>query len=350
VGPLPTPTRDAVVAALDAQSVDGCKGIIDVESRTEAVRSSVARAIGAGVDEIAFMRSTSDGALLVANGLDWRDGDEVILTDNEFGANAYPWLNLRDVGVSTVLLRAPVQRLTVETLERVATPRTRVVAVSYVGFSDGYRHDIAALGAWCRERGIIFAVDAIQGFGHLPLDVAASCIDVCYFGVAKWLLSPQGLSVVYVRRELVERLRPALCSWRSVREPMRFLDYAQPLADGARRFDGATINYPAVVGFGESLRLITQASLEQIERHVLHLNERLVSGVRAAGHTIISDLDPRVRSGIVVLGLDGRTPEALASRASEADVQMTIRDSGVRVAPHGYNTEDDVDRILDVLS
>jgi selenocysteine lyase/cysteine desulfurase len=131
---------------------------------------------------------------------------------------------------------------------------------------------------------------------------------------------------------------------------MRFLDYAQPLADGARRFDGATINYPAVAGFGESLRLITEAGLEQIERHVLDLNERLVSGVRSTGHTIVSDLDPRVRSGIVVLGLDGRTPEELARRASEAHVQMTIRDSGVRVAPHGYNTEDDIDRILDVLA
>lgn len=350
VGPLPQPTRDAVVAALDAQTIDGCKGILDVEARTDAVRASVARAMNAGTDEIAFMRSTSDGALLVANGLDWREGDEVVLTDNEFGANAYPWLNLRDIGVSTVMLHAPAQRLTVEALDSVATPRTRVVAVSYVGFSDGYRHDLAALGAWCRSRGILFAVDAIQGFGHLPLDVAAWDIDVCYFGVAKWLLSPQGLSVVYVRREIVDRLRPALCSWRSVREPMRFLDYAQPLADGARRFDGATINYPAVIGFGESLGLIAAAGLENIERHVLHLNERLVSGARSAGLPIVSDRDAKVRSGIVVIGLGGRTVPELTERAHKADVQMTIRDTGVRVAPHGYNTEDDIDRVLSVLA
>jgi len=350
VGPLPTPARDAVVAALDAQSVDGCKGIIDVESRTEAVRTSVARAIGAGVDEIAFMRSTSDGALLVANGLAWHAGDEVVLTDNEFGANAYPWLNLRDLGVATTLIRAPRERLTVETLERVATPRTRVVAVSYVGFSDGYRHDLAALGSWCRSRGVLFAVDAIQGFGHLPLDVEACKIDVCYFGVAKWLLSPQGLSVVYVRREIVDRLRPALCSWRSVREPMRFLDYAQPLADGARRFDGATINYPAVAGFGASLQLIADAGLERIERHVLGLTDRLISGARSARCSIVSDLDPSVRSGIVVLALGGRTTADLVKRASEADVQVTIRDTGVRVAPHGYNTEEDIDRVLSILT
>lgn len=349
VGPLPQPTRDAVVAALDAQTGDGCLGILDIESRLEAVRADVARTIGATPDEIAFMRSTSDGALLIANGLDWREGDEVIFSDNEFGANAFPWLNLHDVGVRPVLVRAPRQRLTVETLERLVSGRTRVVAVSYVGFSDGYRHDLAALGAWCKSRKIIFAVDAIQGFGHLPIDVAACDIDVCYFGVAKWLLSPQGLSIIYVRRDLAERLRPALCSWRSVKEPMRFLDYAQPLLPGARRFDGATVNYPAAIGFAESLRLITSAGLDTIERHVLRLGDRFVAGVRDLGLPIVSDLEPAMRSGIVVAGHGRNSVEELQRRARDAGVQVTIRDSGVRFAPHGYNTQADVDRVLSIL-
>ena len=339
-----------MMAALDAQTEDGCAGILDVEARAEMVRAEVARAIGAGLDEIAFMRSTSDGALLVANGLDWRDGDEVILTDNEFGANAYPWINLADRGVRTVWVHAPAQRLTVDTLERLATPRTRVVAVSYVGFSDGYRHDIAALGAWCKAHGVLFAVDAIQGFGCLPLDVHAWDIDVCYFGVAKWLLSPQGLSVIYVRRDLVDRLRPAVCSWRSVKEPMRFLDYEQPLAAGARRFDGATVNYPAVLAFGESLRLLTGAGMVAIERHVLRLVDRFIQGAASSGIQILSDTSPDVRSGIVVAGLHGRSTDMLAARARAASVQATIRDTGVRVSPHGYNTEDEIDRVLEVLA
>ncbi|HEY7993306.1 MAG: aminotransferase class V-fold PLP-dependent enzyme [Candidatus Eremiobacterales bacterium] len=350
VGPLPQPTRDAVVAALDAQTGDGCAGILDIESRLEAVRCAVAAAIGATADDIAFMRSTSDGALVVANGFDWRDGDEVILSDNEFGANAFPWLNLHDVGVRPVLVRAPGQRLTVETLERMATDRTRVVTVSFVGFSDGYRHDLAALGAWCKAKGLIFAVDAIQGFGQLPLDVAACDIDVCYFGVAKWLLSPQGLSVVYVRRELAERLRPALCSWRSVKEPMRFLDYAQPLLPGARRFDGATVNYPAAIGFAESLRLITTAGLENIEAHVLRLGDRFIAGVRSLGLPLVSEVEPAVRSGIVVAGRGRSSVEELQRRARQSNVQVTIRDTGVRFAPHGYNTDADVDRVLSILA
>ena len=312
------------------------------------MRAEVARAIGARAADIAFMRSTSDGALMVANGLDWREGDEIILSDDEFGANAYPWLNLRDRGVQTVFARAPRERLTVDTLERLATGRTRVVAVSMVGFSDGYRHDIAALGAWCRSRGVLFAVDAIQGFGQLGLDVKASNIDVCYFGISKWLLSPQGLSVVYVRPELVERLRPGTCSWRSVRDPMNFLDYGQELADGAQRYEGATINYPALAGFDVSLRLLLGAGLDRIQAHVLHLTDYLIGGAQRLGIPVVSDLNPKVRSGIVALGRR-RSIEDLTKQADAAGVQVTIRDT-VRVSPHGYNTEDDIDRVLDVLA
>lgn len=349
VGPLPQPTRDAMVAALDAQSHDGTRGILSVEARKEAVREAVAAAINAHTDEIAFMRSTSDGALLVANGIDWNEGDEIVICDNEFGANAHPWLDLRRDGVSTVLVRTPGQRMTVETLERLATPRTRLVAVSMVTFVDGYRHDIDAIGAWCKRRGVMLAVDAIQGFGHLPLDVRAAGMDFCYFGVAKWLLAPQGLSVVYVRRDRIEQLRPSLCSWRSVEDPMRFLDYAQDFAHGARRFEGATINYPAVVAFGESLALLRAAGLPQIEQHVLALTDRVIAAARERGIDVIGETERTVRSGIVVVGHGGRSVDDLSRRAADAGVQASIRDSGVRISPHGYNTIDDVDRVMSIF-
>jgi cysteine desulfurase/selenocysteine lyase len=239
--------------------------------------------------------------------------------------------------------------MTDETLERLASPRTKLVAVSMVGFLDGYRHDLAALGAWCRRRGVLFAVDAIQAFGHMALDVEACAVDFCYFGVAKWLLSPQGLSVVYVRREHVERLRPSLCSWRSAASPMVFLDYAQEFAPGAQRFEGATINYPAVVAVLESLQLIQRAGLERIERHVLALTDRVIRGASDLRLPVVSDLDPRTRSGIVVLGRGKFDVATLTDRAKAAGVQVTIRDSGVRVSPHGYNTEEEIDRVLDIL-
>lgn len=350
VGPLPRPAHAAMAAALDAQMRDGCNGILDIESRKEGVRAAVAAAINAQPAEVAFMKSTSDGALLGASGMDWRAGDEIVLTDNEFGANAYPWLNLREEGVRVKLVRAPRERLTVETLERVASERTRLVAVSYVSFGDGYRHDLEALGAWCRQRGVHFAIDAIQGFGQLPLDVRAANASLCYFGVAKWLLSPQALSVVYVREDLCERLRPAFASWRSVRDPMNFLDYAQDFAAGAARFEGSTINYPALLAFGESLRVLETAGFVAIEEHVLSLTGRFIRGCEREGVQVLSSVHPGTRSGIVLVSRGGRSVAELQRRVDEARVQVTVRDSGIRVSPHGYNIGEDIDRVLDAIA
>jgi cysteine desulfurase / selenocysteine lyase len=350
VGPLPRPTRDAVVAVLDAQMNEGCAGVVDVESHLEEIRAQTAAAINATADDIAFLRSTSDGALVVANGIAWRPGDEIILSDNEFGANAFPWLGVRDLGVRIRLVRAPNERLTVDQLEKMRTKRTRLVAVSYVSFLDGYRHDLTSIGQWCRERDILFAVDAMQGFGPLPLDVTGWKIDFCYFGVAKWLLAPQGLSVFYARRDLVDGMRPSQCSWRSVQEPMDFLDYGQQLLGGARRFDGSTVNYPALIGFRESLRLHTDASFPAIERHVRSLCDRLILGAQARGVEVKSDLRPQVRSGIVLLGLGRWSEDQLNARALAARVGITVRDSGVRVSPHAYNNEEDIDAVLELLA
>lgn len=350
VGPLPRPTYDALAEMYDAQMRLGKNGLAPVEARRETVRAQVAAAIGAEPGEIAFMRSTSDGALLAANGLDWRSGDEILLASDEFGANAYPWLNVRGRGVRVTLVQAPGERVNPSLLDRIASKRTRLVAVSYVGFYDGYRNDVAGIGRWCREHGVLFAVDAMQGFGHLPFDVKTCGAAFAYFGTAKWLLSPHGVSVVYVRRDLIERLAPATLSWRSVRDPMRFLDYEQPLHADAQRFEGGALNYPGVAAFGISLGLLTSAGLANIERHVLSLTARLIAGAQHAGIDVKSDIRPSARSGIVVLGLGRVGVEELTQRANAANVGITVRDSGIRVSPHGYNDAADIDRVLDVVT
>ena len=349
VGPLPKPTCDVLASIYEAQMNLGKLGTLPAEEKREEIRSQVAAAIGAHADEIAFLRATSDGALLAASGLDWKPGDQIVIAADEFGANAFPWLNLRDRGVEVVLVDAPSRRLTPAVLESIATSRTRLVAVSQVGFSDGYRGDIGGIGRWCRQRGVLFAVDAMQGFGALPLDVRACHADFAYFGVAKWLLGPQGVSVVYVRDELIERLRPTLAAWRSVVNPMDFLNYEQPLHPSARRFEGGTGNFPGIVAFGTSLKLLTDAGLDNIERHVIALTDRLIAGAQAAGIEVKSDLERSARSGIVLLGLGSGSVQALLARTLDAHVCITVRANGVRVSPHGYNTGDDIDRVLATL-
>ena len=350
VGPLPRPTRDALVEIFDAQMRLGKNGMAPIEARRDAVRAQVAAAINAQPGEIAFMRSSSDGALLVANGIEWQPDDEIILADDEFGANAYPWLNLRRRGVRIILAKSPAERVTTAFLDRVATDRTRLVAVSYVGFNDGYRNDIAGVGRWCEEHDVFFAVDAMQGFGHLPLDVRQCAADFAYCGAAKWLLSPHGVSFVFVRRELIEELAPSMASWRSVVDPMNFLDYEQALHPDAQRFEGGSLNYPGVAALGVSLDILMRAGLENIEGHVLELRGRLVDGARRAGIGVKSDFPAHACSAIVLLDRGAADVEELRTSADAAKVGITVRDVGVRVSPHGYNDEEDIDRVLAVLA
>src|SRR5262249_28295876 len=143
-----------------------------------------------------------DGANVVAQGLDWRPGDEVILSDNEFGANALPWVSLRDRGVIPRFIATRERRLTPDVLAREISPRTRAVAVSWISFGDGYRHDLAGLAEVAHAHGALLCVDAMQGLGAFGLDVKRCGIDALYAGGAKWLLSPPGISFVYVDARL----------------------------------------------------------------------------------------------------------------------------------------------------
>ena len=152
---------------------------------------------------------------------------------NEFGANAYPWLALRERGVTVTLIGAPRERMTPDVLRRYISSRTKVVAVSWVTFDDGYRHDLAALADVAHAHGALFAVDAIQGLGAFPLDVHATGVDAVYAGGAKWLMALQGVSFLWLRANLLDRIALRLPGWRSVADMWDFLDYAQ--GAGARR-------------------------------------------------------------------------------------------------------------------
>ena len=207
-GLLPRRTRDTLVALADGQMERGVLGFLSVEMHLERYREHVAQFIGASGDEISFLRNTGDGANVVARGLDWQPGDEIVLCTNEFGANAMPWLALRESGAVIRFIDAPAERMTPELLAARMSPRTRVVALSWVSFADGYRHDLAALSAVVHAGGALFCVDAIQALGAFPLDVKREGIDALYAGGANgcWpcpasgsLMSPRRCASVCAR-------------------------------------------------------------------------------------------------------------------------------------------------------
>jgi cysteine desulfurase/selenocysteine lyase len=349
-GVLPRATRDAVHAMVDDHTARGVIGTAPRELELPAYRRSVAEFIGGRGEEIALLRNTSDGATIVAQGLDLGPGDEVIAAANEFGANAYPWLALRARGVTVTLLDAPRERMTPDVLRRTISARTRVVTVSWVTFDDGYRHDLAALAEVAHAAGALFVVDVMQALGAFPLDVTASGVDAVYAGGAKWLLALQGISFLWLRGELLERVALRLPGWRSATDKWNFLDYTQPPAPDASRYEGGTINILGALSLATSIGVLTAAGVERIAAHVLALTDRLDDGLRSRGWTVLGDRSREDRrSGILTFHRAGVDPVALGRRLGSDGFCVTYRPNGIRVSPHGHNTLDQIDAFLGAL-
>lgn len=350
VGVLPIVTRDAVKAMVDDHAARGVLGTWTREAAMPAYRRRIAELIGGRGEEIAVLRNTGDGATVIAQGLDLGAGDEVITGANEFGANAYPWLALRERGVTVTLIDAPRERMTPDVLRRRISSRTKVVAVSWVTFDDGYRHDLAALAEVAHAHGALLAVDAIQGLGAFPLDVNVTGVDAVYAGGAKWLMSLQGVSFLWLRANLLDRIALRMPGWRSAQDMWNFLDYDQlPTAD-ASRYEGGTPNFLGALSLATSIDVLRDAGIARIGAHVLALTDRLTEGLRSRGYTLLSDRSrDDVKSGIVTFRRDSADPIALGKRLQQAGIVSTYRATGIRLSPHGHNTAEEIDAILDTV-
>ncbi len=349
VGVLPRPTQVALQEFVAAHAQAGVLGTWPYERNMGDYRARIARFIGAQPGEIAVLRNTGDGANVISAGFPWKDGDELVLPDNEFPANVQPWLRLRKRGVSIRFVDSRRARLTPDVLREHITPRTRVVTVSWVSFEDGYRHDLEGLAQVAHEAGALFCVDAIQGLGAFPLDVEASGIDALYAGGAKWLLALQGVSFLYVRADLIDRLELASPGWRSPADMWNFLDYEQPFVADATRFEGGTPNFIGALSLAESIAVIDAAGTSRIGAHVLELTDRLVDGLNRAGAQVASVRSAAESSGIVIFTIPGVDSVALGKHLQREGFITTYRPNGIRVAPHGYNAPEEIDALLDSL-
>ena len=349
VGVLPRPTREALHDFVDAHAGGGVMGVFPYELRMTEYRERIARFIGAQPGTIAVLRNTGDGANAIAGGYPWQPGDELILPDNEFPSNAQPWLPVRKRGVNVRFIETKRERLTPDVLRRHITKNTKIVTVSWVSFEDGYRHDLAALAEIAHQHGALFAVDAIQGLGAFPIDVQACEIDSLYCGGAKWMLALQGVSFLYVRPDLVDRLDLAAPGWRSVADMWSFLKYDQPLAPDATRFEGGTPNFIGALSLAHSIDVMEKTGTERIAQHVLALTDRLAEGLCAAGAELATIRGRTESSGIVTFTLPGGDPVALGNALQRDGIVTTYRSSGVRVAPHGYNTFEEIDALVDAV-
>ncbi len=348
-----SPLSTRVLSAMDRVS-DGFlrKGILceeEVFARVAAARAAAARLVGARSDEIAFTRNTTQGVLIAANGIHWKRGDNVVMPAIEFPANVYPWMALAKRGVRIKLVQPRDGRVTAEMLSDACTSRTRAVTASFVQFSNGFCLNVEALGRFCRDRSIFFHVDGIQSLGMLRCDVRRMKIDFLSAGGHKWLLGPAGAGFFYSRGELIEDLDLWNPGWTGVKNPWSFLDYDPTYRVDAKRYEEGSLNLCGISGLGASIERFLEIGTANVEKRVLRLSVLLEKGLRERGYRITSPRGRNERSGILCFLHPRKETEKLYAKLSAARVVASLREGAIRLAPHFYNNEEEVERVLGLL-
>lgn len=342
VAPVSLRVKRAVEGFLTEASREGMFGYEGWMNGVSRIRVSLAKLMGAESDEeVAFIKNTSHGLSIVAEGLDWREGDNLIICEGEFPSNVYPWLNLRRRGVE--IRRAPSRggRISIEDIEGLIDRRTRLLTISSVQFVNGFRIDLKRLGKVCRERGVLFSVDAIQSLGAIRMDVREFQVDFLSADGHKWLLAPEGTGVFYCRRGLAERLNPPLIGWKSVENESDYDRIRFRLKRDALRFEEGSFNVMGIFALGAAVDLLLEVGIERIERRVLHLGGIVIEEAEKRGLEIKTPRDEEERGGIVSIA-GNFSPIEIRDRLRAMGIMVNVRGGALRVSPHFYNTEDEI--------
>ena len=349
VAPMSKPAADAMRVYIEQSAETG--GLrAGFYRHAEKVRRWASELINSSPEEIAFVKNTTEGLGWVANGLSWNTGDNVVTTSVEFPANIYPWMGLQSRGVQLKMVPEDNVRIPVERIASAIDSKTRVVTVSAVEFASGYRFDLAALGRICKERGVLFCVDAIQALGVFPVDVRTMNIDFLAADGHKWLCGPEGCGVFYCHQSLLGHLKPVMAGWLCMKDATNYGNYHFEFVNTACRFDTGSYNLAGIYALGASIELFLSIGIDKIAEHVTMLTDRLVRGLRDKGYRIVSSRRPGESSGIVAFVSDAHDHQAIQQHLEgEHRVVIAVREGRLRASPHIYNTLEEIDQLLDLL-
>ncbi len=354
VCPLPLPSVEAMQRTAMAVARAGEFAWEEHIAMVEQVRGAGAALMGVPSTDIAFVANTTAGLGFVANGLAWSAGDRVVVPDLEFPSTLYPWIALEDRGVivDRVQPSGASGALPLEAFAEVIDggPPPKVVATSWVHFGKGWRVDLAGLARICHDAGALLCVDAVQGLGAIPADFESWGVDFAMADGHKWMLGPEGCALLYVRRSCLDLLRPLQPGWNSVKHREDWDNLDLVFDDSARRLEGGTPNVTGIAALGASIDLLLGAAVGSIWAHIDRVCQRACEGLIAAGATVLSDRSPAARSGIVSFALDGQDPADLVLELRDEGFACSARSGAIRMSPHGYNSEEDVDRLTESIA
>lgn len=354
VAPIPQVAADAI-AAWGTQAAMGNQENAQSNKLVWETREAAAKLIGARPEEIALLGPTSLGLSLVARGLPWQPGDEVVYYAEDYPANVYPWSSLVEFGVKPVQLRPDSPgAIDWEVVEAVLTNRTRLVALATCHFLSGYRIDIDAIGRRLRERGILFCLDGIQSVGAFPHSMEH--VDFLSADSHKWMLGPVGAGIVYVRAERQEMLRPTLLGAANVRSPQFVAQEQMEFSAGATRYEPGVLNLPGIFGMHAAMQLLLEYGIAAIAARLLEVRARMAASLRAQGYVVHGHAEEAGRaSGILSVSHPGVDLDVVFLKLKNARILASLRENRaglklLRLSPHFYNTDAEVERVLEAMS
>jgi cysteine desulfurase/selenocysteine lyase len=349
VAPISTTVQRAMSQQLRDVAQHGIVHTDRWENTYRRTRRVAAQLIGAKPSEIAFIKNTTEGIHIVANGLKWKRGENVVVTDRGFPANVYPWLNLKSRGVETRFAPELDGRIPSASLFDQVDQNTRIISISSVEFATGFRHDLTQIGEFCKKNDILFFVDAIQSLGALDINVETSHIDFISADAHKWLLGPEGTGIFYCAKKAMRHLQVNNLGWASVVNPGDYLSYDPTPLPNAQRFESGTLNTSGIYGLKASLDFIHQVGINNIESRILILTDQLATGLQEKGYQLISSRKEGEKSGIISFYHAHKNLDSLFQMLQKNRVVCALRGNGIRLSPHVYNTEEEIDYVLNLL-
>lgn len=309
--------------------------------------------IGAKASEISLLGPTSLGLSLVANGLPWQAGDEIVCYHDDYPANVYPWMDLQRKGVVLRFVKTEHPgAITPEAVERALTPKTKLVALASCHFFTGCRIDVNAIGKMLRGKGVLFCLDAIQTIG--AFETRVDYVDFLSADAHKWMLGPMAAGIFYVREELQEMLRPSLIGAWNVRSPNFIAQDDVQFEGGGRRYEPGVLNAVGIFGMKAGLEMLSEIGIGNISARLLRLKGHLITGLQALGFEVLPPVDGENASGITTARHDTASLEAIQEHLAKEHVVVSLRHNRegrahLRFSPHFYNTEAEIDRVCELI-
>lgn len=348
IGPIPIPVINSINEYLNYRS-ELYDGTDDLYSNiSESAKNKLAHLLNVNSNYIAWVDNISNAMSILAQGIEWKKGDRIILNDIEFPANIYPFLNVKEFGVEIDFAKSENGTVDLPQIEMLVTPRTKLIVISFVQFLTGYRANLKTIGEFCKQKNIILCVDGIQGVGAARIDVKDCSIDFFAGGTQKWLMGLQGLSYFYISPNLLNKIKQKFVGWNSVKDAWNFNDYNLILLEDAKKFENGTLAKIGIVALNASLNIFNEIGSKNIETSILDNSEYFINLLIESGfEVILKNVERKNLSGIITLS--HKNSNEIIKELLNKKIICSVRQGMLRLSPHFYNTKEEIELVVKEL-